>query len=1020
MIEKINGEQPFQILSDAFTIGPSQTGYDLQISANGTDYSTLFSVAANTTRLVNNVSNGAFFRLKNNVGEVDVNWRTTCKSGGSGGGSGSGGTDTGTVQTMINQSLSNYTANLEEGEPIVGMAAQLYSPDGVEVEGAFTYRTTSGDADVSSAPAELRKVEGNSIYPELQYNDSASLERGGSEVTGFTYDIEWGDYSEWVAVQGSDSFRAKKVKIKDPSGYPGVWLSNGSYYQLVRSEGNTYGTWHYMSDISGDGTRFLMGDNLGEAYVDEDYIVFEVYDDNVWVAVSLCDSNAGQGAAICQTNVIPNDIPAGESTYTYDDATSAWTPTLPQAIQNMQIDGSDYEPQDGDEITINRSLYREGRAQFSNPRTFVSVGLNSFCATANTPISSFEYDEENDNYKVVVRAVEGVEYTIFNPSGSTTIDGAWAQPSKNVAVGSWSTDGDYKVFTPTGDPNIVNEGGGEGDHSSVFAEFDYYDGEADANATLFLEWNVNWEVEEDERYGWWSVQIGDPDGEYEYVMSLDPDGEDTYQFDANADGDKYNLVWDGTTLKFFKTDTNEDVYPMTMDMLTPVLSLEPHNETGDGVHIEIENGYPYILITTTDKDTLCVHPMWSGYMDEVYEPYEESRVENLFTLVAVCPMRSVGNVRNIIDIEGGQLIYNIGSEEYSAARVNELLASGYTLGVDFEFDSTLIYKVLDTPVINVITFDGSYDANDFGVEYFLDADGIIPTPLYATTYYMNNLVDKLRRMEGLVHLDSMSGTGSDNTLYENEGKLYMWSDEGGTVAEWTDNPSVLGNDMGYGMIFSHIPNGQKLFEIKYPYGGEWRYVVMSGDTLVLTETGGTVVTSCTIGNTVNFPCSQYGNIYYVKVKYESHYIGFWFTNYCNKQNVWDGTVTGGHFVMVDHTNYPFLDISTTADGMPMWNSKGQIIKKVRKNSSKGIQFNTNASQYSSTGKIEFLTDGTNNGPSRMFVPTQGGTAGQMLISAGDNAEPTWTNWIKSVQITSDDYEALQVKDPSTLYLIVDE
>ena len=78
MVYIINGETPFQILSSSFSIGPSQTGYELQVGADSKTFSTLFSVGANTPRMVTNVANGSYFRLKNNVGDVKVNWQRVC------------------------------------------------------------------------------------------------------------------------------------------------------------------------------------------------------------------------------------------------------------------------------------------------------------------------------------------------------------------------------------------------------------------------------------------------------------------------------------------------------------------------------------------------------------------------------------------------------------------------------------------------------------------------------------------------------------------------------------------------------------------------------------------------------------------------------------------------------------------------------------------------------------------------------------------------------------------------------
>ncbi len=83
---KIIDSQPWQILSNSMTISPSSTGYDLQVSANGKDYTTLFSVGAGITRQVTNLSSGSYFRMLGNIGEVTVNWVRDCSGGGGGGG----------------------------------------------------------------------------------------------------------------------------------------------------------------------------------------------------------------------------------------------------------------------------------------------------------------------------------------------------------------------------------------------------------------------------------------------------------------------------------------------------------------------------------------------------------------------------------------------------------------------------------------------------------------------------------------------------------------------------------------------------------------------------------------------------------------------------------------------------------------------------------------------------------------------------------------------------------------------
>lgn len=86
MIVKINGQEHFQVLATNFTIGASATGYELMFSADGVDFSPLFTVSAGQERMVTEVANGAFYYLRGNDGEVSINWQRECHSGGGGGG----------------------------------------------------------------------------------------------------------------------------------------------------------------------------------------------------------------------------------------------------------------------------------------------------------------------------------------------------------------------------------------------------------------------------------------------------------------------------------------------------------------------------------------------------------------------------------------------------------------------------------------------------------------------------------------------------------------------------------------------------------------------------------------------------------------------------------------------------------------------------------------------------------------------------------------------------------------------
>ena len=795
------------------------------------------------------------------------------------------------VQDMIDASILGFSAELEEGDPIVGMAAQLYSPDGVESVGEFNYRTTAGSEDVNSGDAELRVIGGNSTYPAATYNDSASLSRGGEPETGFTYDIEWGDVSEWVDyIDTAQTAAVKPKKIKtmtsEENGFDYLHFTiNGkgenAYIKVETSDGIVTGTsiwstnlctavtpnvkWVFNKNgvtgtIDYDGSVFIVEITGG---TESDYIEsFHWYNDGVMQIFS--DEN------------VPDDISDGSNDYEYSD--SAWTPSLPQALRNMQLGGNAYVPEEGDVITIVRSISKSGSASYPDAKHFVALGLNSFSKDGDTEISSFS--EDVDGYFVVIKAVAGLEngYVAYSENSGLTYVGICA--------------------TADGAPDTA---------STVFGE---------------------------------TVSVAYPTSEK-----------------------------------------------------------------------------PYILISTTDIDGLCVHPRWSGIKDEEYEEYSESVVV-LSAVTADCPLYSVGDVRNTIDLKNGKAYKRIYTEAYTSAAVDALIEDGKVLGTDFDFDENLIYIVGEVSASD-ITVEYKYKDNDFSVEYFADNSGITANKVFAETYYMTNLVDKLRRMSSdFKHLDSLNADGETGITYEYNGTLMTWNPDSGYTAEWLKPIQNTGDDEGTGLIFTNIPDGTTLFDIKAS-SGDWRKVAYSGDTLYLTETAGTVVCAVTVGNSFIFETQMYGNIRRVYGIYEKNYLGFRRASSTQLQNVWDGKVNGGHYELVDKYNYPYLGSSSDqGTGIPVWNGLGQVVRSAGGVSTKNIYINTTGS--SSSNRTSFYTNGTNNGPDRFFVPVTGGDQGQILTSAGSNAAPTWATMIKSVKISSDDYEALTTKDPNTLYLIVDE
>lgn len=66
----VNGEQPFQVNAPNFAIGPSASGYTLQFSADGENFTAWDeATAANTTQVVANAANGMYFILGGNTSD---------------------------------------------------------------------------------------------------------------------------------------------------------------------------------------------------------------------------------------------------------------------------------------------------------------------------------------------------------------------------------------------------------------------------------------------------------------------------------------------------------------------------------------------------------------------------------------------------------------------------------------------------------------------------------------------------------------------------------------------------------------------------------------------------------------------------------------------------------------------------------------------------------------------------------------------------------------------------------------
>lgn len=180
MITKVTGEQPFQVLATNFSISPSQQGYTLQISADGVNYSNLFAVSPNVTRMVSGVANGSYYRLSGNTSEVVINWSRQCSTGG-------GDADltnywtSAQTQDAIDEAVSGITVDLSD----YYTSAQTDS----QIQNAVADFVTSGDVQtqitsaVTAIENELSEAERVTSEALNELNDKII------EISGQTVDL---------------------------------------------------------------------------------------------------------------------------------------------------------------------------------------------------------------------------------------------------------------------------------------------------------------------------------------------------------------------------------------------------------------------------------------------------------------------------------------------------------------------------------------------------------------------------------------------------------------------------------------------------------------------------------------------------------------------------------------------------------------------------------------------------------------------------------------------------------------
>lgn len=317
-------------------------------------------------------------------------------------------------------------------------------------------------------------------------------------------------------------------------------------------------------------------------------------------------------------------------------------------------------------------------------------------------------------------------------------------------------------------------------------------------------------------------------------------------------------------------------------------------------------------------------------------------------------------------------------------------------------------------------------------EYVVENQGPVAIPLYTSNeedMMTVEYIDGLLTIESNQEISTLSlGMHINNKI--TEGQIGLW--------QWKSNPSwgewigaigaSIGDDKnGLFLCYDYLPesiNGVRIADLMYGDGyGNNKYLYIDIDNMELhtylseDPTGNIEDTIYADGQT--YAVGNFG-IGDMRICWDNDkkFIRF-DADYNNVKNVIVTTLDGEGWEAVVRNDYrQFRTNDQVIDGMPKWDNKGRIIGRTTGLNVKTMWFN-NTSYNNAVG---FLTNGTNSAPDRFWAPTSGGSQGQVLVSNGSDAAPTWATMIQAVRITSNAYAALVqagTTDANTLYLIVD-
>ena len=224
MLYKVLGEQPFQVLSNSFSISPSESGYNLYLSADGINYSPFITVASGVTKQMVDMNEGNYYRLMGNTSTVTVNWMKECGGGGGG-------------------------------------TAGVSSLDGQT--GALTLKTINGNSILGSGNIPISGGSGSSV--SYQETLTGGTEIGRITIDGSTTTIYAPTPETYnLPIAGANTLGGVKVGSGLTIDNNGVLSASGETYELPIAGANTLGGVKVGSGLAIDNNGVLSAS--GETY----------------------------------------------------------------------------------------------------------------------------------------------------------------------------------------------------------------------------------------------------------------------------------------------------------------------------------------------------------------------------------------------------------------------------------------------------------------------------------------------------------------------------------------------------------------------------------------------------------------------------------------------------------------------------------------------------------------------------------------------------------------------------------